>query len=310
MILDVVKGKQAHENTIYHCLYMYYFLGMSKAQLAKQFAKSKSTISEWIQKYESRGDVTRMQSMKDLYRKVPVARRQWLLDLYRDEPILYLKEAKRRYLHEFGEEISASTIWRVLHDGGLTWKTLERRAIQISDIEILRYSRELREVPWILENLVFLDEVSFDNRDMFRHHGYAIKGERLIQRGEFNRKARVSMLCFCGMNGFLDIVVTDGTFTRLEFARGCRSPTASFFNPIEVLFGLVKRRAQEFFGQNSTRRPSRVILLEVMQQFMNYPMDDIYRKCGYVGNGIFNPSAGFEREKQLKDMGSHDDEVQ
>jgi hypothetical protein len=100
----------------------------------------------------------------------------------------------------------------------LTWKVLERRAMQINQADIYRYFNELLLYPWILENLVFIDEVSFDNRDMLRRKGFAMKGEKLIYRGEYNRKPPVSMLCFIGVNGLLETFTTDGTFDRAQYS--------------------------------------------------------------------------------------------
>lgn len=109
-----------------------------------------------------------------------------------------------------------------MREAGLTWKVLERRAIQINNEEILRFTKELHSFPWILQNLVFLDEVSFDNRDMLRNKGYGMKGDRVYFRGEFCRKPRVSLLCFIGVNGLLDTFSTEGTFDRLKFVECCR----------------------------------------------------------------------------------------
>jgi hypothetical protein len=49
----------------------------------------------------------------------------------------------------------------ILTEANLTWKVLERRAIQINEKDLLRFANELLSVPWIIQNLVFLDEVSF-----------------------------------------------------------------------------------------------------------------------------------------------------
>ena len=55
-----------------------------------------------------------------------------------------------------------------------------------------------------------MDEVGFDSRDMLRRHGYGLVGKKLIFRGEFNRKPRVSLQCFIGMDGLLDVHSTVG----------------------------------------------------------------------------------------------------
>ena len=58
-IIQAVIRMQASPNTKYHCLYMFYFQGLSKARLAKLFHKAESTIANWINKYES-GEVSQL----------------------------------------------------------------------------------------------------------------------------------------------------------------------------------------------------------------------------------------------------------
>lgn len=72
-------------------------------------------------------------------------------------------------------------------------------------------------IPWDTFHLVFLDEVSMDNRDMWRTYGYGPIGERIVISGEFTRKARASLLCFLGVTGMLETFHTEGTFTRAKF---------------------------------------------------------------------------------------------
>lgn len=120
----------------------------------------------------------------------------------------------------------------------MTWKVLERRAIQIQIDDVVRYACELMSIPWIIQMLVFLDEVSFDNNDMIRKHGFGIKGQRVLFRGEFQRRARVSCLCFVGVNGMLETFITDGTFTRLKFIECCRSFALSPNSPVQTYPGI------------------------------------------------------------------------
>lgn len=121
------------------------------------------------------------------------------------------------FLKKFQTTISTSSIFYILHQAGLTWKTLERRAIQIREKDIYRYFEELSSFKWGFTSLCFLDEVSFDNRGMLRNKGYGVKGERLIHHGEFIRKPRVSLLCFLGVSGISSFYDTEGTFTRKKF---------------------------------------------------------------------------------------------
>lgn len=104
----------------------------------------------------------------------------------------------------------------------MSWRTLEKRAIQIRDSEIVKFFEELNAIGWAYSNLVFLDEVAMDNQGLLRKKGYGVVGKKLLYRGEFKRQPRISMLVFLGQNGVLDSFKTDGTFTRLKFFQCCK----------------------------------------------------------------------------------------
>ncbi|ORY45856.1 hypothetical protein BCR33DRAFT_678677, partial [Rhizoclosmatium globosum] len=160
--------------------------------------------------------------------------------------------------------------------------------MHVKETDIMRFMREINSLDWTLYNLVFLDEVSFDNRGMICRRGYAVKGTKLMLRGEYQRLPRVSLLCFIGCNGILESFSTEGTFNRAKFSTCCkkfalnsgkvgrypglhsvwildgasihRSPHlimhlrmlgvipiflpayCPFFNPIEMVFGMIKKR--------------------------------------------------------------------
>jgi transposase len=66
-----------------------------------------------------------------------------------------------------------------------------------------------------------------------------------------------------------------------------------FYNPIEYLFGLVKRRLQKKYVENS-RNDIRILITEIMNEFTSYSMKSIFAKCGYVGASQFDPTKGLE----------------
>ncbi|TPX67036.1 hypothetical protein CcCBS67573_g07622 [Chytriomyces confervae] len=303
------------------------------------FGKVGSTITHWIQQYEEGGGTDRAQR-ETVYKKHGPERRQWLVDLYRKRPVLLLKEAKDLYALQFpGSTVSTSTISYILKEAGLTWKVLERRAIQISQADIVRFTEELMDLPWILENLVFLDEVSFDNRDMLATRGYGMRGEKLIYRGEFTRKPRVSLLCFIGIGGLLETYPTDGTFDRTKFTACCRDFALSqnvrqypgqhsvwildgarihcdknivyylrslgiypiflpaycpFFNPIELVFGMIKGELKKEYKENDRRDLLTVVAL-VLQEFGKRDFAKLFGKCGYSPRG-FLPGVAFKMD--------------
>ena len=89
-----------------------------------------------------------------------------------------MDEVRRKFIKEYQINISCSTIWRIIDEAGFTRKVIERRAIEISVVDICRYFNDLQSLPcsWNYNCLVFLDEVGFDNRDMFRKCGYVGPG--------------------------------------------------------------------------------------------------------------------------------------
>lgn len=342
IIMNNVKKMHASENTKYHCLYDYYFLGMKKYRLAKLYSKSPVTISQWIQQFEKNGTLQKETARKIVYKKFSTEKREWLVNQYKANPVMFHDEAAELFHRKFLVKISSSSISTILLEASLTYKVIERRAIQIQLAQIHRFCTELRSFPWLLENLVFLDEVSFDNKDMLRKRGYAIKGERLIYRGEYVRRPRVSLLCFLGTTGILNTYKTDGTFNRLKFLQSCKKfalsydscvqrypgvnsvwimdqarihrdknlveylrslgivvvflPSYSpFYNPIEFVFGYIKRELKRIYQENS-RKKIDLVISEAVEKFSNKNMKRIYKKCGYLSNGLFDPTIGFAQK--------------
>lgn len=166
-IIDSVN-KHANKNTIHHVLYGYYFRGMSMKDLSEIYHKDGSAISRLIKRYEEEGDVERKKSVTAMYRKFSEDERMWLVNLFNDQPILHQNEAALLFFQQFHLQISTSSISAILSEAGLTWKVLERRAIQIQIEDILRFCDKLSSFPWLLKNLVFLDELGFDNKSMMR----------------------------------------------------------------------------------------------------------------------------------------------
>ncbi|XP_055618882.1 uncharacterized protein LOC129763657 [Toxorhynchites rutilus septentrionalis] len=344
IIIHSVRQQQASPGTVYHALYGHYFLGISQKNLAIIYGKSLSTIYGWIQKFESEG-LYRRKKRAQVFKKFQSEMRQWLVELYCKHPLLFLDEAKEMFQAHFQMTISTSSVCTILHEAGLSWKTIERRAIQIRMEEIVRFVNELLAIPWDIFNLVFLYEVSIDNRGTLRQKGYGVVGKKLIFRGEFCRRARSSFLCFLGADGILDSFWTEGTFNRLKFFECCRefalrNPKVQiypgfhsvwimdgarihcdanlirylrsigiipiflpaycpFFNPIEVIFGLVKKRLQR------VHREGEQILAEVceaMNYFKVYPCQKLFEHCGYFPGGFFSPEKGLTQDPNEVDL--------
>ncbi|KAH9119422.1 hypothetical protein LEN26_011660 [Aphanomyces euteiches] len=311
---------------------MYYYKNVSKRELASLFHKDAKTITNWIKRYEEYGfyerKVTEQQS------SYSEAQRRWLIQFVERKPLSFLDEVKYAFEQEFGQKTTISTVWRTMHNHGLTWKVLERRAIHVKESDVLRFVQELGSIDWCHMNVLFLDEASFDNKGMLRRRGYAMKGRKLVYRGEYNRQPRVSLLCWAGVNGLESVYDTGGTFNRAEFVKCCQLQSqmcqmypghgsiwildgarihchpdvvyflrsigivpiflpayCPFFNPLEYLFGLMKRDMARNYLESKT--PNLLLfVMKTMMRYNHFDMSKIYKHCGWNIGGTFDPTRG------------------
>ncbi|KAJ3250649.1 hypothetical protein HK103_006214 [Boothiomyces macroporosus] len=176
--MHVVKNKHAAFETKVYCVYMYIFQGMTQKALAELNGKGIGTINSWIKEYFD--GTLREKSIKRQPRKFSCAERQWIIAYYNKNPTAFLEECVEEFNKCYLEKISVSSVWRILDQEGFTYKTVERRALQIKLSDVHRFCNEINLFNWTKAHLVFLDEVSFDNRGMLRPRGYALKGKMLI----------------------------------------------------------------------------------------------------------------------------------
>ncbi|POM73901.1 Serine/threonine-protein kinase rio2 [Phytophthora palmivora] len=156
------------------------------------------------------------------------------------------------------------------------------------------------------------------------HHN-CLKGKKLAFRGEFNRKARVSLLCFISLDGLVESFHTDGTFDRSKFVECCRVHAHSgktvyqyprrgfihchpdivyylrslgiiliflpayypFYNPIEYLFNLIKKAFKRQYVEGF-KQSQAVLIANVLQQFQDFDMTSIFEHCGWSVTGEFD----------------------
>lgn len=337
-IIREVKERKAHQNTMYHALYNYYVLRHDRATIAENFGKTVATIGNWIHRYEKDGHLYKKKTVEIVYKKFGREKREWIVDVYKQNPMLHLDEAGVRFLEHFGLKISASSISLILHEAGMSYKVIERRAMEIQMKDVNRFCDEMENLKWTWEQLVFLDEVSINGDDFIRKRGFGTKNESLIFRGQFRRTSRKSLLCFIGVTGLLNTYETEGTFDRFKFVECCKRfatedgvvfeyPGAHsfwlmdgarihcsaefihflrsmsiipvflpaycpFLNPIEYMFGAIKKRLAKYFQENQKVDQS-LYLYEVLQSFTAYKMDRLFEKCGYMASGTFDISKGF-----------------
>ncbi|KAG6622590.1 uncharacterized protein IUM83_05315 [Phytophthora cinnamomi] len=127
-------------------MYDYYNLGYSRPDLFRIYDKTERTIGNWIKVYEDTGTFQRAKRPSD--KKFTASQRQWLCDYYQKKPLSYLNEAQATFIETHHVAISKTSVWRIIHDFGLTWKILERRAMHVKERDVFRFVEELSRVNW------------------------------------------------------------------------------------------------------------------------------------------------------------------
>ncbi|KAK1945449.1 hypothetical protein P3T76_002497 [Phytophthora citrophthora] len=198
---EAVTRQHAHPNTVFHCLYGFYCLGYTRKELARMYLKTVETVGV----------------MKGLRWRIASGCAATLQIAH----FLTWDEAQAAFEDTHHITISISSVWRLIHECGLTRKVLERRAMPIKEADVFCFVEELGNINCSHANLVFLDEVSFDNRGIIRRRGYSLKGKKIAVREDFQRKPRVSILAFIGVSCVLEYYDTQDTFDRVQFAQCC-----------------------------------------------------------------------------------------
>ncbi|ETI44176.1 hypothetical protein L914_10669 [Phytophthora nicotianae] len=88
---------------------------------------------------------------------------------FEEKPLAYLDEAQDAIIKHFQLSISKTSVWRIIHNFGLTWKVLERWTIHIKERDVFRFAEELSHVNWTHQNIVF------SGRSLLRQQGHVAK---------------------------------------------------------------------------------------------------------------------------------------
>eukprot|EP00732_Lithocolla_globosa_P002706 Lithocolla_globosa_v1_NODE_1873_length_2282_cov_108.426325.p1 type:complete len:360 gc:universal NODE_1873_length_2282_cov_108.426325:102-1181(+) len=336
-ISQAVFREQATEAVKLHAVYAAVFLGYPQYHVAELYGKSPSAISKWVSRWEREGSLERHKPDTQRFRKLLVCHREWVISFVKKSPLSYLHEICQQFHDIWGMEMSSTSAFVILEEAGYSLLVLERRAMEISFDDVVRFMMEVNALCPLPHQLCFLDEMSTDNRAMLRKRGWFIRGSRPVWKSFFRRGTRISVLSFLGVDGLFESFETSGTFDRQEFFRCCKQLLDSgkvqkypgrnsiwildgasihvdcamieyfqsrgilviflpaycpFFNPIEVIFGEIKRRCRLLYSRPGTEH---LVLLQVLKEFSEHDCLSIFKKCGFMAGGYFDPTCVDEK---------------
>ncbi|OWZ00683.1 hypothetical protein PHMEG_00028077 [Phytophthora megakarya] len=304
------EEQYAQPNTVYLCLYAYYKLGYSKQHLAHIFSKSVRTLSNWIKTYKDTGVFQRAKTVSK--QALSADQRKWLVHFYEKHPLAYLDEAQEAFTRVHRLAISKTSVWRIIHESRLTWKILERRAMHIKEQDIFRFTEELSQLDWSHQNLVILDERN-SRFSVLASIGVNEVIDYFNTDGTFDR-VEFTECCQTfvhSLNGHVrqypgpnSVWILDGAAIHRhpEIVHYLRSvgvvviflpAYCPFFNPIEFLFGYVKRSFQRHYVESSNRDFNRDLLpfvVRTLRRFEAFNTGKVFEHCGWRVQGFFDPT--------------------
>ncbi len=120
-VLQAVSTHHATANTKLHALCALRFLNRTDSEVGHLYWKDRSTISRWLTAYRSGKGLVRIASAST-QRKFHSAQRTWLFKWFMKNPTSMLDEAKRAFDSHWLLPISVPSVWRIIHEQGLTRK--------------------------------------------------------------------------------------------------------------------------------------------------------------------------------------------
>ena len=178
---------------------------------------SESTFYHTQARKRLTGSVAKKQAIgRGRPRKLAIQDSQYLLKLARHKPATFLDEYTRRLEDSRFLNVSLATIHRTFIRAGLNVKRIQKLAAERSPEIRADYIRRISQYP--ANYLVFLDEVSKDDRTYARLWGRSRVGTRVEHHAPFVRKRRFSMVAALGLDeGIVAAKVVEGSFVRESF---------------------------------------------------------------------------------------------
>ena len=69
-----------------------------------------------------------------------------------------------------------------------------------------------------------------------------------------------------------------------------------FFNPVEVLFGLIKKAVKRRYKEGSNV-PLAVSVAQTLEQFQSFDLTKVFEHCGWKLSGVFDPTGPLSHDK-------------
>jgi transposase len=216
-LYEVVFSHHASHDVKVHAVYARLYAGLDLRTVGKAFGKSEATISRWVDQYDKEKERGLQKVHGDHHRVIHDHHKIWIENYVRKRPFSYLNEIQKAFKFSF-HEVSISTIYRILVERGITKKVIEAHAMEIQTEDIFRFKLEMDKIfPFLHCQLLFLDEMSCDNRSMNRSKGWFKQSVPPVWNEFHPRSDKISILSYVACDRLIETDQVEGTFTWLLF---------------------------------------------------------------------------------------------
>ena len=202
--------------------------GDSDKEVSRIMGFSISTLSRIRRRYRLSGNIAKapQPGLFGRPRLLLTADTRYLLSLAHHNPTMFLDEYAKRLRKWRYLPVSLSTLHRSFERAGLSVKQAQKLASERDPIKCADFVRRIGKYP--SPYLIFLDEVSKDDRTYARLWGRAVLSGRVEKHNPFVRKRRLSMLAAMALDeGIIASRVVEGSFTRESFLEYLRDDLVS-----------------------------------------------------------------------------------
>ncbi|GES97782.1 homeodomain-like protein [Rhizophagus clarus] len=204
--------------------------GYSKRQIANLLYIGETLVKKVIHIYAKWGCVVNPWKLTPGRKKVfSRSDMNVLRDIVHEHVDYYLDEYIEEMQARTGKRVSVSTLWRSLAYCGITRKKLHKAALERN--ELLRGVFIASIGHYRIDQLVFMDESSKDERTSTCFYGYSEINSKAIKKVVFIRGKRYTLLPALTKTGIIAVDIMEGSCTKQRFKEFVVSQVLPQMNP-------------------------------------------------------------------------------
>jgi transposase len=201
---------------------LYHQRGLPVREICKLLGIRASTAYRALKYYQKYG-VTYNPHKTPVYRRRRLSSSdlQFIRSLLHDDPTLLLCEINNT-LRKRNVDVSVATVARSLARIRYTHKNVTVLAAERNELRRAAFMNHIAEIVMNNDMLMFTDESAKDWRTVACRHGWALAGQRCLQRQPFIRGERYSILLVLTLDGFMTYDIIYGSVTSARFLQFLR----------------------------------------------------------------------------------------